>query len=441
MGDGMTEFRVVAGMDDGIFFSAPEYGYSTDDLDPGAPINVVANQVGSHMVLNWEHGGEDYHHFSIYRHDNANFEPHVDNYIGEVSEMTFIDSTADWFTMQYYIVTATDFGGNVSDLSDMVEGYIHVNFAPAIDQVDPQVMNEDQVLELIVSASDQNEDDELIYIASSSSEDVAVAVNVDTVTFTLSENWYGSADIMVSVTDSEFADTTEFTLTVNSVNDAPEIFTLIGPEDGSTIVITPDAIAQGMILHMNWSSSFDVDEDDISYGFVLYGGPFSLETPVLIDTLVSDTVVHLSYEDLAQSLGFFGESFFSCDWTVYATDGLDTTISSNIWNITLDASGVLSIDGELLPTEFVMHQNYPNPFNPTTNLRYDLPQDSHVLITIYDIRGRKVKTLINENQNAGYRITQWNATNDFGQPISAGMYIYAIQAGDFRSVKKMILLK
>ena len=84
-----------------------------------------------------------------------------------------------------------------------------------------------------------------------------------------------------------------------------------------------------------------------------------------------------------------------------------------------DASGVLSIDGELLPTEFALHQNYPNPFNPTTTLRYDLPQDSHVLITIYDIRGRKVKTLINENQNAGYRITQWNATNDFGQPISA----------------------
>ena len=316
-----------------------------------------------------------------------------------------------------------------------------MNFAPVIDQVDPQVMNEDQVLELVVSASDQNEEDVLTYTASSSSEDVAVAVNVDTLTFTLTENWYGSADIMVSVTDSEFADTTEFTLTVNSVNDAPEVFTLLGPEDGSTIVITPDAIAQGTILHVNWSSSLDVDADDLSYGFVLYGGPFSLETPALIDTVVSDTVVHLSYESLAQALGFLGESVFSCDWTVFATDGMDTTMSSDIWNVTLDASGVLSIDGELLPTEFALHQNYPNPFNPTTTLRYDLPQDSHVLITIYDIRGRKVKTLINENQNAGYRITQWNATNDFGQPISAGMYIYAIQAGDFRTVKKMILLK
>jgi len=126
---------------------------------------------------------------------------------------------------------------------------------------------------------------------------------------------------------------------------------------------------------------------------------------------------------------------------VFATDGIDTTMSSDVWSVTLDASGVLSIDGELLPAKFALHQNFPNPFNPTTTLRYDLPRDSHVLITIYDIRGREVKTLVNENQGAGYRIMQWDATNDFGQPISAGMYIYAIQANDFRMVRKMILLK
>ena len=94
-----------------------------------------------------------------------------------------------------------------------------------------------------------------------------------------------------------------------------------------------------------------------------------------------------------------------------------------------------------VPETFSLHQNYPNPFNPITTLRYDLPEDAMVNITIYDMMGRQVKTLINDEQTAGYRSLQWNATNDAGSPISAGMYLYMIQAGEFRQTKKMILLK
>ena len=441
MGNGMTEFRIVAGMEEGTFFSQSAYGYSTDDIIPGVPINVSANQVGNHIVLDWDYAGEDYHHFSVYRHENADFEPHNDYHIGDVTHMSMVDSTAELFTTYYYILTATDFGGNSGDFSEAVEGFIHINFAPEIEPIEPQVMNEDQTYEIIVNASDQNLEDILYYTATSSSEDITIAISMDTLTFTATENWHGMADITVSVTDNEFSDTTEFVLTVNSVNDAPEVFSLIGPATGSTVVITPNSISQGTVLYLGWSSSYDIDGDSISYGFEFYGGPFSPEITALIDTAVSDTIIQLPYDILAQELGLLGESVVSCDWTVYATDGIDTTKSNDIWSITLDASDVLSVDGELLPTEFALHQNYPNPFNPTTSLRYDLPKDSHVLITIYDIRGRKVKTLINENQNAGYQITQWNATNEFGQPISAGMYIYAMQAGDFRTVKKMILLK
>ena len=94
-----------------------------------------------------------------------------------------------------------------------------------------------------------------------------------------------------------------------------------------------------------------------------------------------------------------------------------------------------------LPVSYTLHQNYPNPFNPVTTLRYDLPEDALVNITIYDMMGRQVKTLINDQQTAGYRSLQWNATNDLGQPVSAGMYLYTIQAGEFRQTKKMVLLK
>ena len=102
---------------------------------------------------------------------------------------------------------------------------------------------------------------------------------------------------------------------------------------------------------------------------------------------------------------------------------------------------VLAIDDQLAPEVFALHQNYPNPFNPTTQIKYDLPQDAMVSINIYDLMGRNIRSLVNTNQSAGYRSIQWDATNSLGDPVSAGMYIYMIQAGEFRQVKKMVLLK
>ena len=102
----------------------------------------------------------------------------------------------------------------------------------------------------------------------------------------------------------------------------------------------------------------------------------------------------------------------------------------------------VSLDDDLMiPGEFSLYNNYPNPFNPTTVLDYDLSKSGFVNITVYDMMGRKVKTLVNTNQSAGFRSVTWDATNLVGQPVSAGMYFYMIQAGDFRETKKMIFLK
>tara|TARA_Y100001935_G_C17269332_1_gene490995 strand:+ start:113 stop:1498 length:1386 start_codon:yes stop_codon:yes gene_type:complete len=94
-----------------------------------------------------------------------------------------------------------------------------------------------------------------------------------------------------------------------------------------------------------------------------------------------------------------------------------------------------------LPNRFKIHQNYPNPFNPTTTLEYELPLNTFVQITIYDMLGNVVNHLVNEAQTSGYKSVIWNATNNLGHPVSAGVYIYNIEAGDFRQTKKMILLK
>ena len=93
------------------------------------------------------------------------------------------------------------------------------------------------------------------------------------------------------------------------------------------------------------------------------------------------------------------------------------------------------------PMKYILKDNYPNPFNPTTTLHYDLPEDALVNITIYDMMGRQVSTLVGSHQSAGYKSVRWNATNDNGSPVSAGLYLYTIDAGQFRQTKIMVLLK
>ena len=104
-------------------------------------------------------------------------------------------------------------------------------------------------------------------------------------------------------------------------------------------------------------------------------------------------------------------------------------------------AAVLSIVENMVPEKFALHQNYPNPFNPTTQIRYDLPEDQFVSIVIYDVMGRKIRSLMNISQTAGYHSIRWDAKNDIGEGVAAGMYIYTIQAGEFRATKKMVLLK
>ena len=116
-------------------------------------------------------------------------------------------------------------------------------------------------------------------------------------------------------------------------------------------------------------------------------------------------------------------------------------ISADTEIIVRVGSQVLGIDDETIPEVFALHQNYPNPFNPITTLRYDLPEQSMVNIIIYDLLGRQVKSLVNQTQDAGFKSVIWNATNDYGKPVSAGVYLYQIQAGEFVQTKKMVLLK
>jgi len=88
------------------------------------------------------------------------------------------------------------------------------------------------------------------------------------------------------------------------------------------------------------------------------------------------------------------------------------------------------------PKEFKLEQNFPNPFNPTTTIQYQLPADARVTLKVYDILGSEVATLVNEEQEAGYKEVQFN-----GSSYASGMYIYRLTTENFSSIKKMMLVK
>jgi len=118
------------------------------------------------------------------------------------------------------------------------------------------------------------------------------------------------------------------------------------------------------------------------------------------------------------------------------------SVQSTVWPYDWSTFCALSNDVNYLVSDnFTLHQNYPNPFNPVTSLRYDLSEDGFVNITVYDMGGRIIKTLVNSFQTAGYKSIRWDATNNQNQIVTAGVYIYKIEYGDFVATRKMILLK
>jgi hypothetical protein len=95
----------------------------------------------------------------------------------------------------------------------------------------------------------------------------------------------------------------------------------------------------------------------------------------------------------------------------------------------------------VIPSRYTLEQNYPNPFNPMTTIQYGVPNPSDVRLIIYDILGRKVRTLVNEHHSAGtYQIT-WNGLNDYGMRVSSGVYFYRLETGKEAITKKLLLMK
>ena len=251
------------------------------------------------------------------------------------------------------------------------------------------------------------------------------------INFNIEDNWNGSANFEVTITDEDdLSDSMNFTLNILPVNDPPESFSLIYPTINDTIQISTDP---NETFHFNWQESEDIDSD-VNYIITIYLNHFGNYYSSSYES--NDSYVEIASDEWAELINF---PWWTLEYVIEATDG-EYTIESEIGQFVFENTS-LSIGNSPFPLSFQLHQNYPNPFNPVTTLRYDLPENGLVNITIYDMLGNIINQLVNEAQNSGYKSIQWDATNYQGQPVSAGVYVYSVEAGDFRQTKKMILLK
>ncbi len=93
-----------------------------------------------------------------------------------------------------------------------------------------------------------------------------------------------------------------------------------------------------------------------------------------------------------------------------------------------------------LPEQLTL-SNYPNPFNPSTEIRFQIPEATQVVVTIFNTRGQEIRRLIDANYAAGYHEARWDGQDNHGNPVSSGVYLYQLRTATFSQVKKMSLMR
>jgi len=155
-------------------------------------------------------------------------------------------------------------------------------------------------------------------------------------------------------------------------------------------------------------------------------GPFKVALAGSNPIVSSGAIVNLEFEVLQTELGA-ASSRTEFSEILINEGNLGVNIQSTEFSM-----------ATLLPKDYALSQNYPNPFNAQTVIKYELPKTGKVLLKIYNTLGQEVRTLVDEEKQAGYHSINWDGRNDEGSRVSSGIYIYRIQTGDFVKAKKML---
>ena len=206
--------------------------------------------------------------------------------------------------------------------------------------------------------------------------------------------------------------------------------TLSENDDLTTITIT--ATLDGKALEEDATVHLAIDNESTATRDLDYAALFTPRIEILAGSITG--TVNFYVDPRADNLEE-GDEIIRLIGTIDGLEGDEVEIA-------ISDPGAAKTVVQTRPEAFSLADNFPNPFNPATTIQYALPQAADVELTVYNVVGQPVRTLVAEHQNAGRYAVEWDATDDSGHSLSSGMYFYRLEAGgEFREVKKMLLLK
>ncbi len=344
--------------------------------------------------------------------------------IDPVTHVAAITATLNFYGWDIPVIfTAVDDSGATDSVTTSIS-IQSLNDPPVVSPLPGAVFNEDDTLGYAIEnwfpfvKDPETPDPQLSYLLLSGNDITAAPGNA---VYFLSgpANWFGVDTLQLIVSDSALSDTANMIVEIYPINDPPHIVNL--PD--SLSFFSNDSASLAMTLYGE-----DIDTADSLLMWEFYPGNDSLLTSY------NSTTKLLT---LTAQPGFVGTTTLRCrvidDSSTFAEDSILIRVKMPV--------GIDQLPGLGIPKHFELSQNYPNPFNPTTQIRYGLPKAEKVELAVFNSLGQKVKTLVSEFQEAGFHTVTWDGVNEAGQRVSSGIYFYKIKAGDFRQVRKMLLVR
>lgn len=403
----------------GFQLTAPETGETVHNATP---------------LLKWEYpvtAGEESLTFDLYLNTRNSFADSNTILYDGISATNFVvtDSLQDYKTYFWQVIAKNPWGLEKA-CSQPFNFTVNTDTLPPYftDELPHHSFNEDDSSIALISewydvVEDSRCPDSTLFFQIKSGVYISAQIENDSCFFKSdSLNWFGVDTLWLSVTDkSQLSDSAKLVVHVNPINDSPIITGL--PD---SLVFRSDSTKT---LNL-WQHTTDVETADslLEFGFsVIYDNPntndslqwnYSNKNGDL--TLSSSSIYYIGKMDLCISV--LDDSSSAARDTLAIRIKTRTEIAENLENN--------------IPNRFELHQNYPNPFNPQTTISFAIPNDSEVIIEIYNVRGERVSTIFQGKKSAGVHSMIWKADH-----FSSGTYFIKMKAGDFVDLKKCVLLK